>query len=118
MRAALRARETPDSFQRASEEKLRTRRIVSVADRFRRSAAEAPPPSEPTTTAAVSASASSLAGTVSRFELAVPAATTIQRGIRKHLGKATTAAAPDSAPSLADVVSQFGKAVSDGKYRA
>ena len=58
------------------------------------------------------------AGTVSRFELAVPAATTIQRGIRKHLGKATTAAVPDSATSLADVVSQLGKAVSDGKYRA
>ena len=31
-------------FQRASEEKLRTRRIVSVAGRFRRSAAEKPPP--------------------------------------------------------------------------
>ena len=31
---ALRA-ETAGSFQRASEEKLRTRRIVSVADRFR-----------------------------------------------------------------------------------
>ena len=30
-------------FQRASEEKLRSRRIVSVADRFRRSAAETPP---------------------------------------------------------------------------
>ena len=35
--------ETPGSFQRASEEKLRTRRIVSVADRFRRSATETPP---------------------------------------------------------------------------
>ena len=38
-RAALRARETPSetpgSFQRATEEKLRTRRVVSVADRFR-----------------------------------------------------------------------------------
>ena len=46
-RAALAARETPGetpgSFQRASEEKLRTRRIVSVADRFRRSATETPP---------------------------------------------------------------------------
>ena len=46
-RAALRAHETPGetpgSFQRASEEKLRTRRLVSVADRFRRSAAEKPP---------------------------------------------------------------------------
>ena len=46
-RAALRARETPGetpgSFKRASEEKLRTRRIVSVADRFHRSAAETPP---------------------------------------------------------------------------
>ena len=50
-RAALRARETPGSFQseapgsfqRASEEKLRTRRIVSVADRFRRSAAATQP---------------------------------------------------------------------------
>jgi hypothetical protein len=42
----LRARETPSetpgSFQRATEEKLRTRRVVSVADRFRRSAAETP----------------------------------------------------------------------------
>ena len=46
-RAALRARETPSetpsetpgSFQRASEEKLQTRRVVRVADRFRRSAA-------------------------------------------------------------------------------
>jgi hypothetical protein len=36
--------EAPGSFQRASEEKLRTRRIVSVAERFRRSAAEKPPP--------------------------------------------------------------------------
>ena len=50
-RAALRAREapgsfqgkTPCSFQRASEEKLRSRRIVSVADRFRRSAAATRP---------------------------------------------------------------------------
>ena len=45
-RAVLRARETPSetpgSFQRASEEKLRTRRVVSVADRFRRSAADTP----------------------------------------------------------------------------
>ena len=49
-RAALRARETPSetpsetpgSFQRASEEKLRTRRVVSVADRFRRPAAKTP----------------------------------------------------------------------------
>ena len=47
-RAALRARETPGSFQseapgsfqRASEEKLRTRRVVSVADRFRRPAGD------------------------------------------------------------------------------
>jgi len=37
-RAALRAR--GGSFQRASEEKLRTRRVVSVADRFRRSAGD------------------------------------------------------------------------------
>ena len=44
-RAALRARETPCSFQRASEEKLRSRRIVSVADRFRRSAAATRPTS-------------------------------------------------------------------------
>ena len=53
-RAALHARETggpgetpgetPGSFQRASEDKLRTRRFVSVAGRFRRSAAEKPPP--------------------------------------------------------------------------
>ena len=51
LRAALRARETPGSFQgetpcsfqRASEEKLRSRRIVSVADRFRRSAAATRP---------------------------------------------------------------------------
>ena len=51
VRAALRAREmpgsfqgkTPCSFQRASEEKLRSRRIVSVADRFRRSAAATRP---------------------------------------------------------------------------
>ena len=35
-------REENGSFQRASEEKLRTRRIVSVADRFRRPAAETP----------------------------------------------------------------------------
>ena len=35
-RAALRAR--GGSFQRASEEKLRTRRIVSVTDRFRQDA--------------------------------------------------------------------------------
>ena len=50
-RAALGARETPGSFQgetpcsfqRASEEKLRSRRIVSVADRFRRSAAATRP---------------------------------------------------------------------------
>ena len=35
--------ETPCSFQRASEEKLRSRRIVSVADRFRRSAAATRP---------------------------------------------------------------------------
>ena len=42
-RAALHARETPGSFQRANEEKLRTRRIVSVADRFRRSAAATRP---------------------------------------------------------------------------
>ena len=50
-RATLRARETPGSFQgetpcsfqRASEEKLRSRRIVSVADRFRRSAAATRP---------------------------------------------------------------------------
>ena len=45
-RAVLRARETPSetpgSFQRATEEKLRTRRVVSVADRFRRPAAETP----------------------------------------------------------------------------
>ena len=33
-RVVLRARD-PGSFQRASEEKLRTRRVVSVADRFR-----------------------------------------------------------------------------------
>ena len=37
-RAALRAR--GGSFQRASEEKLRMRRVVSVADRFRRSAGD------------------------------------------------------------------------------
>ena len=43
-RAVLRARETPGSFQRASEEKLRTRRIVSVADRFRHPAATRPTP--------------------------------------------------------------------------
>ena len=50
-RRALRTRETPGSFQgetpcsfqRASEEKLRSRRIVSVADRFRRSAAATRP---------------------------------------------------------------------------
>jgi len=36
--------ETPGSFQRASEGKLRTRRIVSVAERYRRSAAEKSPP--------------------------------------------------------------------------
>ena len=41
-RAALRAR--GGSFQRASEEKLRTRRIVSVADRFRHPAATRPTP--------------------------------------------------------------------------
>ena len=49
-RAALRARETPSetpsetpgSFQRASEEKQRTRRVVKVADRFRHAAAETP----------------------------------------------------------------------------
>jgi len=45
-RAVLRASETPSetpgSFQRATEEKLRTRRVVSVADRFRRPAAETP----------------------------------------------------------------------------
>ena len=35
--------ETPGSFQRATEEKLRTRRVVGVADRFRRPAAETPP---------------------------------------------------------------------------
>ena len=51
-RAVLHARETtgetpgstPGLFQRASEDKLRTRRIVRVAERFRRSAAEKPPP--------------------------------------------------------------------------
>ena len=64
-------REENGSFQRASEEKLRTRRIVSVADRFRRSAAEAPPPSEPTTTAAAPDSAPSLADAVSQFQKAV-----------------------------------------------
>ena len=37
-RAALGAR--GGSFQRASEEKLRTRRVVSVADRFRRPAGD------------------------------------------------------------------------------
>ena len=37
-RAALRA--PGGSFQRASEEKLRMRRVVSVADRFRRSAGD------------------------------------------------------------------------------
>ena len=36
-------REENGSFQRASEEKLRTRRIVSVADRFRRSATRPTP---------------------------------------------------------------------------
>ena len=41
-RAKLRAR--GGSFQRASEEKLRTRRIVSVADRFRHPAATRPTP--------------------------------------------------------------------------
>ena len=41
-RAELRAR--GGSFQRASEEKLRTRRIVSVADRFRHPAATRPTP--------------------------------------------------------------------------
>ena len=41
-RAALRAR--GGSFQRASEEKLRTRRIVSVAGRFRHPAATRPTP--------------------------------------------------------------------------
>ena len=41
-RAALRAR--GGSFQRASEEELRTRRIVSVADRFRHPAATRPTP--------------------------------------------------------------------------
>ena len=40
---ALRA-ETAGSFQRASEEKLRTRRIVSVAGRFRHPAATRPTP--------------------------------------------------------------------------
>ena len=33
-------------FQRASEEKLRSRRIVSVGGRFRRAAAESPEPAE------------------------------------------------------------------------
>ena len=42
-RVVLRARD-PGSFQRASEEKLRTRRIVCLADRFRRSAATQPTP--------------------------------------------------------------------------
>ena len=42
-RAVLRAHDT-GSFQRASEEKLRTRRVVSVAGRFRRSAATQPAP--------------------------------------------------------------------------
>ena len=37
-RAALRAR--GGSFQRASEEKLRMRRVACVADRFRRSAGD------------------------------------------------------------------------------
>ena len=41
-RDVLRAR--GGSFQRASEEKLRTRRIVSVADRFRHPAATRPTP--------------------------------------------------------------------------
>ena len=88
---ALRA-ETAGSFQRASEEKLRTRRIVSVADRFRRSAPEAP------------------GGDDSRSTLTVDS--------QQPPPSEPAAATPDSAPSLADVVSQFGEAVSDGKFRA
>ena len=85
-------RETTGSFQRASGEKLRARRIVSVADRFRRSAAEAP------------------GGDGSRSTLTVDS--------QQPPPSEPEVAAPDSAPSLADVVSQFGKAVSDGKFRA
>ena len=63
-----------------------------MADRFRRSAPEAP------------------GGDDSRSTLTVDS--------QQPPPSEPAAATPDSAPSLADAVSQFGKAVSDGKFRA